>query len=506
MYETLLNHCSELSYEQQARMFFNALMHDDKNSYYIVQTRIDGTWKTQAALKVSQLKQLEVGLCDGIDMYITHNGFSSKRCLTERLRQINGLLFDLDIHGQTGNTLVATKAKLIDRIFNEISSQNLPRPTMLVDTGRGLQLHYVFERSCSYRVRGGAINSGLLGFVNNIRDALNKKLEVLCSGVVGVKNDNNVGNYNRVCRVPGTLNSKTGTKARIILLPEEQYFYSLSALDSRMDIPKLNKDKTSYQEINFNSLCISRLKAAEALRDYREYNPQGRGCEGHSRNELMWFYFNAAVPVYGLDKAYELTKAFNSRYINPLPVSEIDATRKTLKRVGQYRITREGVVRHLDLTSEEIKATNFFRSKKATDREIAKAKTREKKLKRNTKIFELRSFGYTYQQIADQLGICRRTVCSVIAKGPKSTTASRKSSKAAPRRFTRSLVDISKSIQVLISNSKRMPREQKAERVQKIVPQYIVYRRHLVGKAVDTDVRSHVRPLILIPGLVWLRL
>lgn len=164
------------------------------------------------------------------------------------------------------------------------------------------------------------------------------------------------------------------------------------------------------------------MRSAEALRDYREHDPNGRGCEGHSRNELMWFYFNAAVPVYGIEKAYELTCRFNQRFKKSLDKSEINATKRTLERVGHYRLTKEGVIRHLDLNEVEIKETNFFITKRMTERLAAKAKTKQKRVERDKAIWALIEQGYTYQQVADQLGISRRTVCSVAAKGKQSTT------------------------------------------------------------------------------------
>ena len=413
-----------LSRNEQAHKFFKTLLHDDKNSYYIVQTSTaQKQWESNGALKLEQINDLEVELCDGLNFYITHNGFTGKRALSDRVRQINGLLFDLDCHNV--EDINQSKLLLKNNLYEAIGSSVLPKPTMIVDTGRGYQLHYIFERSCSYRVKGGAVNTRLLKVVGGIRENLSLQLDRICKRVPGVDNDKRVANLNRVCRVPGTFNTSSGTYSK--LLECSGVFWALHELNAVLDVqkPKISSQtglNGAFKPIDFNALCITRMRSAEALRDYREHDPNGRGCEGHSRNELMWFYFNAAVPVYGIEKAYELTCRFNQRFKKPLDKNEINATKRSLERVGHYRLTKEGVIRHLDLNEVEIKETNFFITKRMTERLAAKAKTKQKRVERDKAIWTLIEQGYTYQQVADQLGISRRTVCSVAAKGKQSTT------------------------------------------------------------------------------------
>lgn len=481
-----------LSRNEQAHKFFKTLLHDDRSSYYIVQTSTaQKQWESIGALKLEQINDLEVELCDGLNFYVTHNGFTGKRALSDRVRQLNGLLFDLDCHN--AENINQSKLLLQNKLYEAIRSSALPKPTMIVDTGRGYQLHYIFERSCSYRVKGGAVNTRLLKVVDAIRENLSLQLDQICKKVPGVDNDKRVANLNRVCRVPGTFNTSSGTYSK--LLECSGVFWALHELNAVLDV---QKPKTSpqtglndaFKPIDFNALCITRMRSAEALRDYREHDPNGRGCEGHSRNELMWFYFNAAMPVYGIEKAYELTCMFNQGFKKPLDKCEINATKRTLERVGHYRLTKEGVIRHLDLNEVEIKETNFFITKRLTERLAAKAKTKQNRAERDKAIWALIEQGYTYQQVADQLGISRRTVCNVTAKGKQSTN--RKASKNRVLKFYGHRWSVKELFNVMNLATKQFYESKLSgaeDRVQFFGKQYIVCDSAISPEVLDPGVR-----------------
>ena len=409
------------------KRFLCLLTHDDWKSNYIVATKTGDTF-SQRAYRSDVLRDLD--LCGAVDAFVTHNGFNGAKRDSNRTRQINSLFFDIDIHNDDTD-LVAVKQQVKSAIFNAIDNAVLPTPTMIVDSGRGFHLYYLFARSVPYRKRspegGSVVCEKALWRIKQIEHRIDGVLDKICASIREAGNDRAVHDLARIARIPGTYNTSSHSYAELIYANDEA-MYNFEMLDSAL--PSVDTSITVPNKvahvIDFERISIRRLKELEQLRDYRDHG-QGEPCTNNTRNNMVFVYMNAATQVYGIDKAFELAKAFNRGFAVPLPEMELKATRDNLERKGTYRIKLDTIItKFLKITQLESDHLGLFKSKRTLDRELAKQKTREKRAKRDKDILELVSEGMTYDQVAKRVGASRRTVASVVKRNNGARTYARR--------------------------------------------------------------------------------
>ncbi|MGN0959189.1 MAG: helix-turn-helix domain-containing protein [Coriobacteriales bacterium] len=398
------------------------MLHDDRESVYILSSDEGGVWR-DTPLRAPQLASLSLG--GQATCYVTHNGFSGKRRRLEGCRQVNAMFFDLDCHEASQFTcrrLVAEAQRLLDAA---VAEGDLPEPTMVVDSGRGLHLYYVLERSIPCRVAEDGrsrVNERSLGYFRDVQLRLADALGELLAGLDGIGVDRAVFDLPRVSRVPGTYNAKAGRFAH--LTASDGPFWHLGDLaayrpakqpQGAPEAPQAPSPSVS-KVVRFDRLMMARLKNVSDLQEYR-----GFACEG--RRELMCFvYYNTAAQIYGRAEAGRLLEAFNARFNSPLDskelggiLSSVDGVVNLKKEKGHYILTAETLVDMLGLTQEEIEAVGFFSSKRRAERAEAKRRTRERRGERDRRICELYEGGtMTQQQVADEVGCSLKTVYRVL--------------------------------------------------------------------------------------------
>ena len=157
--------------------FFRALFHDDRNSSYALATCIDGTWR-ESMHKHSHLSF--IGAPSNGSLYVSVNGFSGDRRRLDSLRQINALFFDLDCHGSSRSQTDNAISNALEIISEAVRIEKLPRPTLTVDSGRGLHLYYVLNRSIPYRCSAnGPVNEKALSLFQLVQQNLSRALSHL---------------------------------------------------------------------------------------------------------------------------------------------------------------------------------------------------------------------------------------------------------------------------------------------------------------------------------------
>lgn len=406
-------------YEEERDTFFHILLHDDRSSFYVLSSDESGTW-ADTPVKRSQLPYQHFD--SSSNYYITHNGFSDRRRKLESTRQINALFYDLDCHGASRfecRRLVAEAQRLIQ---GAVESERLPQPTMLVDSGRGLHLYYVLDHSIPYRLKQGGVlkvNEKGLAYFHDVQLRLAAVLDELLAGLDGIDVDRAVFDHTRVSRIPGTYNAKAGCYARLVSSADSYCHladlddYRPASVPVRAPQPA-TKPKATV--IRFNRLMMARLKKVAELQEHR-----GFACQG-TRELMSFVYYNTAVQIYERSDAKRRLEAFNARFNQPLPSTELEGIYNSVDTVvnikgekGHYILSAETLIRLLDLTQQEMDELQFFASKRVAERAESKRKTREKRVERNRRICTLYSTGdLTQQQVADAVGCSVRTVCSVL--------------------------------------------------------------------------------------------
>lgn len=416
--------------ESEQETFFKVLLHDDRGSHYIVSTDASGSWK-DAAFKRDDLERLVFN--SRANYYVTHNGFDWKRRQTERVRQLNALFFDLDCHGANELECDMLTDQAIVLIEKAVSVGTLPRPNLVVASGRGIHVYYVLERSIPFRCkRGGEKNEKGIALFKRVQAQLADVLAEVIAELHGMTVDQAVFDVTRVARIPGTFNTRAHRYAFLVFSWEG--YYHLPALafykPSKQESSPSSGTRKPAIILNYQPLMMARLNKLMELQEYRGFD-----CEG--TRELMCFvFYNTAVQIYSRSDAAERLKAFNGRFKKALPPSELDGVTKTVDEVvnvrgekGHYILKAESLVRLLALTKEEMDELNFFASKRLIERMEAKRKTKERREARNQRIASLYRSGKTQREVAAMVGCCLRTVQSVLkALGISKRVFSRKPS------------------------------------------------------------------------------
>lgn len=415
-------HVSASPTSNEASEFYSLLFHDDRKSNAILATRKSGLW-AEESLPCSQLAYLRTTFLDSNDHYVTVNSFAGKRRDTNRCRQINAIMLDIDAHEGNHTTVVPALKHEVNRA---ISAGAIPTPNIVVDTGRGLQVYYVFEKSIPYRLKSGSVNESVLEFLGDVRQIVSNLMESqVASRVPGAQVDKSVSDLARVSRIPGSYNPAAGRKAQLIAT--SRAYWDLASLKSACGLAtqsKQSKPAAKYAAIyRFDRLQMSRMTKIEELVTYRE---QRGGCIG-TRDLILFVYYNSATQVVGPQEALKRTKALNKRFAKTLPEEDIEQIAATVDsnvvmcgsergKKGFYPLSRENVIAKLCLTAEEIEALNFFASKRASDRAAAKLNTAAKRTKRDKTICKLYGNGLTQAQVAAFIGCSIGTVSAVVRR------------------------------------------------------------------------------------------
>lgn len=405
--------------ESEWEVFCRLITHDDRNSYYVVSSDASGSW-ADTAVKKESLPAL--GFNATANYYMTHNGFTSCCRKANEVRQLNALFFDLDCHNLPAPETRAAVSDTIQAINASVQSSALPEPTMLIDSGRGVQLFFVLERSVPCRLAQN--NSGEKGVVlfQHVQQQLARAIAAAISHVKGISVDQATFDASRVSRIPGTFNVKANRFATLVRASER--FYSLAELASftaRLALRSFSSKNARRTHthtatlIKYQPLMMSRLAKLVELQQYRQFD-----CFG-TRELMSFVFYNTAVQIYSRENAVERLRAFNARFTTPLANSEIKGIVSSVDSVvnvrgekGYYLIGAQRLTELLALTPEEIVAVNFFESRRSIQRKEAKRQTAQKRVRRNKHIVELYNQGFTQAAIARKASCSIRTVASVI--------------------------------------------------------------------------------------------
>ena len=404
--------------ESEWETFRRLLTHDDRNSFYVLATDAGGEWR-ETAVKHNGL--LAVGFQPNASYYITHNGFTSRTRKTEALRQLNALFFDLDCHTSSDSDTRTIVECALQAVNSAVGKSILPEPTMIIDSGRGLQLFYVLDRSIPMQCKNSSNERGVQLF-SSIQQQLANAIESVIAPIKGIALDRATLDHARVSRIPGTYNRKAHRMARLVAASET--FHSLQTLRASLASfspktsakPLPRRTTANASMLRYKPLMLRRLTKLIDLQAFRNFD-----CEGN--RELMCFvFYNTAVQIYNRDEAAERLGQFNARFTRPLASKELAGVMSSIDSVvnlkgdqGYYLIGVVRLIEMLGLTEEEVQAVDFFETSKALKRKQAKQQTKAKREARNKAIIELKqTTKLTQKEIAEQVGCSLRTVASVL--------------------------------------------------------------------------------------------
>ena len=341
------------------------------------------------------------------NVYISINTFYSTFRRLEYIKELKAQFIDLDIY-KTG----FTKEQIIMHLEADYFNKSIPRPNLIIDSGRGLYLIWLLN----------SVPSKALPLWKAIEEYLYSVLKPFGA-------DRQALDPTRILRVPGSINSKSKTTVKVI----EQYDYIydlreiqneyLPELEERKAKKKGRPSKTVFIHRE-RSLYYARIQDIIKLCELREYD-----LKGHRELILFLYRYYLCYFLEDTQKALGDVLELNREFIYPLSETEvIRATRSAekvyLSKNKDYKYKNETLIELLVITElEETYMTTIISNKESKRRRSIRDEKRYKeKLKLEgkmskkeeleqlrAKIKSLREQGFKNKEIMQMLGITSTT-------------------------------------------------------------------------------------------------
>lgn len=332
------------------------------------------------------------------NVYISINTFYSTFRRLEYLKELKAQFIDLDIY-KTG----FTKTQIIMHLETDYFNKSIPRPNLIIDSGRGLYLIWLLN----------SVPSKALPLWKAVEEYLYSVLKPFGA-------DRQALDPTRVLRVPGSINSKSNTTVNVI--EQYDYIYDLREIQKEF-LPELKpkeKKKGRPSRTVFihreRSLYFARIQDITKLCELREYD-----LKGHRELILFLYRYYLCYFLEDTKKALEDVLELNREFIYPLSKNEvIRATRSAekvyLSKDKDYRYKNETLIELLEITElEETHMTTIISDKEYKRREnIRVKKAYQEKLKSEGKVSEKEKLSQRRAKIKDLLreGLKQKDICS----------------------------------------------------------------------------------------------
>ena len=360
------------------------------------------------------------------DTFITPNTMYKPFRSVENIRQFRSLYMDLD-------SIEGDKHYITYKIFELAEKEEIPKPTMISDSGRGLHVYWRIKNA-PY----GALNTW-----QELQDMLYYKLKKYGA-------DRKATDGARVLRLPNTINSKNNAICRVLYIDDEIEYTMYDLREKYLSYnhkkiiaaaKKENNKVITNSFFNSYSLHIARAEDLITLCELRKYNVIG--C----RNMILHcFTYWKGIYIRDLEELENQVKELNNNFIEPLKESEVRAIIRCIpkaiekfiayeqgirtgekKRVTKGMRDKEGywyknetLIERLEITEEEQSKLKTIigtrikydrNNKRRTPRNEEGLTPREQQKKEKEKqIKDLINKGFNMNQVAKELGVNRSTI------------------------------------------------------------------------------------------------
>lgn len=382
-----------------------------------------------------------------VDYYLSVNSVSGVRRQVFDLFSLHNLVIDIDCHGDLVSFFREERIDcLIARLEHSVFEVEVPCPSSVVKTGRGVQFWWSIT---GISVKFKTFYDELLDYyISCISGVLtNGFLEDFSMFEVDVGASKNAVGY---FRLPCTMNTKTNTLVtyRIVagtyelmdLFEQMKEHLASSPEDLRQISAGKEKNNLSFGR-DYVDLANERVDMFYNLREMREASI---GLE--ERNNFCFMVYNALAPCYGHDVAFAKMKQFNTGFLEPMTIRELNVVVCSAKEKGGYQYTTNKIVEFLHISQVEAAMLGMTKSDPAylTKRKQKQVLNMTKKDLRNESVLALYDSGSTAQTIASELNLSINTVRKVLTEHGRSHKMSRKEQILALKNEGKSLAEIAK--------------------------------------------------------------
>lgn len=387
---------------EQAKEYINTLHGTSKG--WITVANMSNKDYHQWHYKAFELVQMEF---DKQNMYMSQNTFYKPQRRIENIKELRTLFIDLDLYKYN-----MTKEQAIYWLEQEYFSVKVPKPNMIIDSGRGLYLIWTIE----------TVPAQALSLWKAIEEYFYKTLKELGA-------DRQALDPTRILRIPTTINSKSNTEVKI--LERYQYIYTLREIQNEY-LPELTpqtktkgRPKKVYSIYRDRSLYQARILDLAKLCELREYDLRGH-------RELILFLYRYYICYFTEDteKALQDVLELNSEFIHPLRENEVIRATRSAERVflskdKQYKYKNATLIDLLEITEQEqthlltiIGKSEYRRRDREYQKKMYRAnKEKVSKMKKNSYKSKLKEEGKMTKQ--EELKELRAKIKDLRAKGLK---------------------------------------------------------------------------------------
>lgn len=272
---------------------------------------------------------------DESDVYFTPNLYllNSIDSTIESVKYLTSLFIDIDDAS-------------VNEVEVRLKASGLPRPTVTIDSGRGVHLYWVFDSPINVR---GQYKQGKYKGKNYNREKAWKRLQSEFTRLLD--GDSKVQSISNNMRLPGTINSRNGRECKIVNI-DKTLTYNFFELRDKYTQPTLftastDKDKEQSNSDYINNYTTPAINDLELLAQIR-----GGIQEGHRTNYLL--------RLKGLWADDETIIYFNDTYCTPsLRKSEVQALLRQDKPMKPVRM--QTIIDDLNITEEEWLSFNVIK-------------------------------------------------------------------------------------------------------------------------------------------------
>ena len=413
----------------EMRVTFFGILHRGEGNIYLAHIAKGSAPRDTMMVDTSELMDGPIPLPDWEreNSYQTINEFgkgsTSRR--TENVIAITSIMIDIDCHhGESVDEL----RKEIDE---KVMAGEIPRPTIMVFTGGGYALYYV------YRDKMNADDEESVKEHRALYDSvITKARKILPDADI----DSKVTDFPRFSRIPGTFNSNRGRWAELIYADPDQY-YTPDQLREAFGITKEDLKPTNRQrdrpgridKVDAKSILLTgededvKPEVSHKIYTIMKANlqrldllfPLRKWKEGDHRERYIFIYYNCAKVVYGSRKARELCLEKWNKMDEKLTEREFEYAIRHIEEHeeisdfhedGFFLFYIQTIVSSewLDMTDEEIEKTHSFDSKNRVE---ARKHNKKIKSKRNQILKKCFDAGMTAKEAHEELvkgGACGR--------------------------------------------------------------------------------------------------
>lgn len=339
--------------------------------------------------------------------YVTVNSFSGVKRKNRNLFAINGIFIDIDGHDLKPDEIEQAKVNTVSVINNAVKEGRLCNYTAMTDSGRGIGLLFLYDRSIS--AHGNTERQ--IKFHKSLYNKMIKLIEKLLNEYNGVmlSVDKGVKDAARLCGLPGTYNYNARAYRKNIKINQDAR-YSLSQIADicGFEPTKKQKKKANKDMRNVEGLGQSR---ADKLRRLQASRKDWQGYH----HQLCFIYYNTVKLYMDESEAAAALEEFNWNFADyGIDRAEIRGIIRSSKENGAaYCFTNAYIINSLNLNEREAAE---FKFETAESRELKKIETLKKKLARDKMVVHAILSCETYNEVVCLTGVALRTVKRIASK------------------------------------------------------------------------------------------